>query len=153
MTQALIEETVGKKRKLTDREERQFNDYLLQIRGWIRQNNPTTHDLINLCLVNLKIQVTTGMVTYRVGPEGTLYKHNWPGTEISKKGRATSKQVLNTLIQGIAAQQAWLTRLYTELVQYGHPLPALPNIPNLKELCAQAQEELDRADLRDDEEK
>jgi hypothetical protein len=139
--------------KLNERMRHELDEYLIDKQKLIAFSNPTTTEVIQWVMEALKFVVTTSMITSRVGPEGRLYIHQWPGTEISKKGRATSKQVLNTLLELVAAQNAWMAHAYAVMVPLGFVLKPVPSAATLKPLLEQAAEELADTDFREDEEK
>jgi hypothetical protein len=137
---------------LNDNQRKLLDEYLLEKKSLIKEKNPVSTEVIQWVQEALKITLTVSMLTRRVGPGGKLFEHEWPGSEISRKGRATSKNVLNACVEAVAGINVWLGRLYTECLLAGLTLPRLPEIPNLREMLAEAQEQLAISEKREPEE-
>jgi transposase len=138
--------------QLTEYQRKQLTEYLQEKAGYIKERNLTLSDVAQLCLEILKFRVDHGNISHRMGQD-KLIEHTWPGTEQSKKGRLTSKAVVNQLAEQIEGLRVFAHHLCHSLAELGvTPSPPL-TVPTWKELLAQVRQDLAGTDLRDDLEK
>lgn len=100
---------------LNDGKRHLLNEYLQEKRGLIEANNPSAVEVAEWCRDILKFAVDVGNVTSRVGPEGVLYKHEWPGSETSRKGRLTDRAKQLLIIEQVELTRRELKRLGVSL--------------------------------------
>ena len=147
--------------KLTEKQRKALDEYLEDKKKLIDQSTLTASEVAEWCREALKFAVDVADVTRRVGTSGLLWKHTWPGSERATKGRASSKETLNFLIQQMEADRKFTQMLlgkYNLLVnELGAPhvlMPSkMPTLPGFEDIVAQAGSELADTDLRDELEK
>lgn len=140
--------------KLTTRQCTLLNEYLLEKKELLKSTpSLTTSDITSWVREALKFDVDTTNITHRVGPEGALYHHEWPGSAQSRAGRLTSKLVVNKMAEQIEFLRVFAHHLVHQLADAGVIVTPPGTVQEWKELKDQVKADLADTDLREPEER
>lgn len=135
--------------KLNGRQRDTLNDYLLQKKDLIESTNPSTSDVCSWCREVLKFDVDIGNLTSRVGPQGVLYKHEWPGSEGVRKSRLGERYLRTVVVAQIERMRLEFLRFTNEVGKTGFG----GRVAEWESVVNQSRLDLADTDFREDEEK
>lgn len=138
--------------QLTESQRKSLAEYLEEKTGYIKQRNLNLPEVAAMCQDILKFRVDITNISHRMGPDKVI-EHTWPGSETSRKGRLTSKAIVNQMAEQIERIRVFCHHTVHALEEAGVHVMPLGTVEAWKELLGQVRAELADTDLRDDLEK